>query len=89
MISSHPAITEKALSFIQDGMVVGLGSGRAASAFIQLLASRKLQVTGVPTSEKTAALARQLGIPLVSLADATKGGRLLDLAVDGADEVDP
>jgi ribose 5-phosphate isomerase A len=86
---AKPTIAERALKFIQSGMVIGLGSGRAASAFIQMLGSRKVDVAGVPTSEKTAALARQLGIPLVSLADATKGGRLLDFAVDGADEVDP
>ena len=85
----RPTIAEKALSFIQSGMVIGLGSGRAAAAFVELLAARRIDVAGVPTSEKTAALARQLGIRLVSLAEATEDGRLLDLAVDGADEVDP
>lgn len=66
---------------------VGLGSGRAAAAFVRALAAevgRGLRARGVPTSEATAALARDLGLPLVSLEAAP-----LDLTVDGADEVDP
>jgi ribose 5-phosphate isomerase A len=69
--------------------VIGLGSGRAAQAFVRGLGERlrsgDLRVRGVPTSEETAALARDLGVPLVTLADA----RTLDMTVDGADEVDP
>ena len=75
-----------ALGLVRDGDVVGLGSGRAASAFVQALAARVrggLRVRGVPTSEETARLARELGIDLVGLeAD-------IALTVDGADEVDP
>jgi ribose 5-phosphate isomerase A len=82
-------IVEQALSFIPSGSRIGLGSGRAAEAFVKALgaAVRKgaIQVQGVPTSEHTAALAQQEGIPLLTLADAG----ILELTVDGADEVDP
>lgn len=70
-----------------DGVRVGLGSGRAAAAFVRALGARVRQglaVRGVSTSEATAALAREVGIPLVEL-DRTP----LELTVDGADEVDP
>jgi ribose 5-phosphate isomerase A len=67
---------------------IGLGSGRAAQAFVNALGERigkGLRVHGVPTSEETADLARQEGIPRLTLAEAG----ILDLTVDGADEVDP
>ena len=79
---------ERALDFIADGQLVGLGTGRAATAFVQALGDRVkagLRVRGVPTSDRTEALARQLGIPLLTLAEAGT----LDVCVDGADEVDP
>src|SRR3989441_7296755 len=79
------ALATRALDFVGDGVVVGLGSGRAASAFVRALAARVrdgLRVRGVPTSEETARLARELGIGLVGLETE------LDLTVDGADEVD-
>jgi ribose 5-phosphate isomerase A len=79
---------ERALDFIEDGQLVGLGTGRAATAFVQALGDRVkagLRVRGVPTSDRTEALARQLGIPLLTLAEAGT----LDVCVDGADEVDP
>jgi ribose 5-phosphate isomerase A len=82
-------IYERALEFIVDGTVIGLGSGRAAWAFVERLGARirsgKLSVRGVPTSEETARVATQYGVPLVSLNDATE----LAITVDGADEVDP
>lgn len=82
-------IYERALDLVADGMTVGLGSGRAAEAFVRLLGERvrggKLKVRGLPTSEATADLARREGIPLVTPAEVTT----LDLDVDGADEVDP
>ena len=81
-------LAEHALQLVQDGQVLGLGTGRAATAFVRALAARVeggLRVVGVPTSEATARLARQLGIPLATLADHPT----LDLAIDGADEVDP
>ena len=80
------ALAMRALGLVRDGTVVGLGTGRAATAFLHALAGRVrdgCRVKGVPTSEETERLARELGIPLVGLeAD-------LDLTVDGADEVDP
>lgn len=80
----------RALAYVKSGMVLGLGSGSTASRFVQLLGERLAlgtlkSIVGVPTSEKTAAQARSLGIPLTTLTDHMK----LDLVVDGADEVDP
>jgi ribose 5-phosphate isomerase A len=79
---------EYALSQISPGDRVGLGTGRASVAFVKLLGTAVqsgLRIVGVPTSESTADLARTLGIPLSNLADTPE----LDIAVDGADEVDP
>jgi len=76
-----------ALEWIEDGMKVGLGTGRAASAFVEALGDRVaagLSVVGVPTSEATATLARSLAIPLARLEDVDR----LDVTFDGADEVD-
>ncbi|HEX4592607.1 MAG TPA: ribose-5-phosphate isomerase A, partial [Gemmataceae bacterium] len=82
-------IYERALEMVTDESAIGLGSGRAAMAFVRLLGERvragKLSVRGLPTSEETAALAREHGIPVLAPAEVTT----LDLAVDGADEVDP
>ncbi len=80
-------LAARALDFVRDGTVVGLGSGRAASAFVRALAAQVTQgraVRGVPTSESTARLARELGVPLVGLGEES-----IDVTVDGADEVDP
>jgi ribose 5-phosphate isomerase A len=82
------AAAAKAAELVTDGARVGLGSGRAASAFIAALAGRArrgLNVSGVPTSEASERMARSLGIPLIELDEET----LLDLTVDGADEVSP
>jgi ribose 5-phosphate isomerase A len=82
-------IVERALQLVPSNARIGLGSGRAAQAFVralgELIRNGRLQVHGVPTSEETANLARQEGIPLLTLAEAG----ILDLTVDGADEVDP
>ena len=82
-------IIERALEFVADGARIGLGSGHAAQAFVKALGERvrtgHLGVHGVPTSEETASLCRREGIPLATLAQAG----MLDLTVDGADEVDP
>ena len=86
--SEFQSLSERALEFISDGSVVGLGSGRAATAFIHVLGDRVAQgfrIRGVATSEASAALAKRLGIPLVSLEDV----EAVDVDVDGADEVDP
>jgi ribose 5-phosphate isomerase A len=81
-------VAERALDLVRDGDVVGLGTGRAATAFVHALAVRVqagLRVRGVPTSQATAALATQLGIALTTLEEVMP----LQLTVDGADEVDP
>ena len=80
----------RALSFVSSGMVLGLGTGSTTAYFVNLLGerlrSKELEdIVGVPTSEETAARAKALGIPLSTLAEHDE----LDLAVDGADEVDP
>lgn len=77
-----------ALEQVRPGHVVGLGSGRAAERFVRALGARVgagLAIRGVATSEATAKLARALAIPLVALDEVER----VDLAVDGADEVDP
>ena len=74
-----------AADLVEAGMVVGLGTGSTAAWFVKALAARGLDVRGVPTSEATANLARELGIPLVGLDDV----KAIDLTVDGADEIGP
>jgi ribose 5-phosphate isomerase A len=81
------AVADRAQELIQDNARVGLGSGRTAAAFVARLGARVregLRVSGVATSEATAAQARALGIPLVDLDEVE-----LDLTIDGADEVAP
>jgi ribose 5-phosphate isomerase A len=82
------AAATAAVAEVADGMLLGLGSGSTAAFAIEALAARiardGLRVSGVPTSERTAALARRLGIPLAPLAK----GRAIDLTIDGADEVE-
>ena len=82
------ALAAEALRHVASGQVVGLGTGQAAAAFVRALGARVaagLDVRGVPTSEATAALARGLGIKLLTPDDV----EAVDVAVDGADEVDP
>ena len=78
----------RAVEFVEDGMRLGMGTGSTAAWMVRCLAERMreegLRVTGVPTSSRTAELARQLGIPVVGLDEA----RWLDLTIDGADEFD-
>lgn len=81
---------ERAVEFIAPGMVVGLGTGSTAAHVVRRLAAlraagRLLDVVGVPTSRRTEDLARELGVPLTSL----EAHPVLDLCIDGADEVDP
>ena len=78
----------KALEFIQDGQILGLGTGSTVHYFLTALGQRVqqgLRVRGVPTSQATAVYARQLGIPLLNNDDPWD----IDVAVDGADQVDP
>ncbi|HEX5775904.1 MAG TPA: ribose-5-phosphate isomerase RpiA [Caulobacteraceae bacterium] len=79
------AAGEAAAELVEAGMVVGLGTGSTAAFFVRALAARGLDIRGVPTSEKTAELARELGIPLTALDDV----KAIDLTVDGADEIGP
>ncbi|MGH7033726.1 MAG: ribose-5-phosphate isomerase RpiA [Stellaceae bacterium] len=81
------AAAQRAVEEIADGMVVGLGSGSTAELALEALAARMaqgLRVAGIPTSERSAALARRLGIPLTDFGEH----RRLDLAIDGADQVE-
>ncbi len=82
------AVAARAVQLVAPGMIVGLGTGSTAAHFVRLLGERVrggLDVTGIPTSEATATLARDNGIALASL----DGSRPLDLTVDGADELGP
>jgi ribose 5-phosphate isomerase A len=77
-----------ALGHVEDGMRLGIGTGSTAEEFVRLLAERVnagLRITGVPTSERTAALCRELGVRLATLDELPE----LDLTIDGADEIDP
>ena len=77
---------EAAAQHVEAGMVVGLGTGSTAAWFVKALAARNLSgLRCVPTSEKTADLARDLGLTLSTLEDTPR----IDLTVDGADEVGP
>jgi len=81
------AVAAKALDYVQDGMKLGLGSGSTAEMFVEMLAPRVRggeKLLCVPTSERTAALARKLGLTLAALDDLAP----LDLTIDGADEAD-
>jgi ribose 5-phosphate isomerase A len=81
------AAAGKALELVQDGMLLGLGSGSTARYFTEgvgRLVAEGMKVRGVPTSRATAELAAELGIPIV-----TELVGQIDLSVDGADEVDP
>jgi ribose 5-phosphate isomerase A len=78
---------EAALAYVEDGMRLGIGTGSTAEEFVRLLAEKVhegLRVEGVPTSERTARLCVEFGIPLKSLEELPE----LDLTIDGADEVD-
>ena len=82
------AAARASLEFIEDGQVVGLGTGSTAAYFIQLLGEKVkagLRVRGIPTSIRSKELAESLGIPLTTLDECQD----IDVTVDGADEVDP
>lgn len=84
------AVAEAAVEQIQSGMVLGLGSGSTAALMIEALGEKLRQgqlenITAVPTSFQSQVLASRLAIPLVDLNHV----EIIDLAIDGADEVDP
>ncbi len=81
------AAAKRATEYVEDGMRVGLGTGSTAAWLVRCLGEmveNGLKITGVPTSSRTAELARGVGIKVVSLDEA----RWLDLTIDGADEYD-
>src|SRR5215471_16141406 len=81
------AAAEAAAAFVEDGMIVGLGSGSTATLAVSAIGKRAkggLRIIGIPTSERTADLARSLGIPLSTLDEHER----IDLTIDGADEVE-
>ena len=79
---------KRAVSFVESGMKVGLGTGSTAAWMVRCLGERVreegLKIVGVPTSTRTAELARQVGIHVTSLDEA----KWLDVTIDGADEFD-
>jgi ribose 5-phosphate isomerase A len=86
--SFKKAAALKAVDFVRDGMVVGLGTGSTAKHMVIALGAKVragMTLRAVPTSQETAALARQSGIPLID----TENRWEIDVAIDGADQVDP
>ena len=79
---------EKAVEYVKDDMIVGLGTGSTVKYALQKLAERvkkeKLKIVGIPTSSGTSKLAKELGIPLSTLDEYEN----IDLTIDGADEID-
>lgn len=79
---------KRAVDFVEDGMRVGLGTGSTAAWMVrclgELVREEGLRIKGVPTSSRTAHLAREVGIEVISLDEA----KWLDLTIDGADEFD-
>ena len=89
MVNLKEQVGIKAAEFVKDGMIVGLGTGSTAYYFVAELGRRikeeDLQITAVTTSSVTYEQAEGLGIPLKAIDDI----EVVDLTVDGADEVDP
>ncbi|HEX2021073.1 MAG TPA: ribose-5-phosphate isomerase RpiA [Candidatus Thermoplasmatota archaeon] len=86
--AAKKAAAEAACAHVEDGHVVGLGTGSTADFAIRHLGERVkagLRIRGVPTSVRSAELARSLGIPLADPGDVAS----IDVTIDGADEVDP
>lgn len=82
------AVGMKAAGLVEDGMLVGLGTGSTASFFIKSLIERcraGLKITAVSSSVRSLEMAKDGGIPVLSMDDVTS----IDLTIDGADEVDP
>jgi ribose 5-phosphate isomerase A len=86
--TSKFAAAVRAADMVDSGMTVGLGTGSTAAWMVRRLGERirdeGLRITGVPTSDRTATLAREVGVPLTTLDQV----RWLDLTIDGADEID-
>lgn len=82
-------VGEEVVNYIKDGMNIGIGSGTTMFYMVQKLGERikkeGLSITGIPTSNQTAEWAETFGVPLTDFSKVQK----LDMAIDGADEVDP
>lgn len=79
-------VGEKSIEFVEEGMVVGLGTGSTAYYMVEALGKRVkegFQITGVATSRQTKKQAQSLGIPLKSVDEVDR----IDLTIDGADEI--
>ena len=89
MANPKEAAGRRAADLVEDGTIIGLGTGTTCAFVFERLAERirteGLRVRGIPTSRRTEEAARAFGIPLASFDEAAT----LDLAIDGADEVDP
>jgi ribose 5-phosphate isomerase A len=86
-LNEKKEVGEKAVDYVKDGMVIGLGTGSTVFYTISMLGKlvqQGLSIKGIPTSKKTEKLAIEVGIPLISFNQIEK----IDLAIDGADEVD-
>jgi ribose 5-phosphate isomerase A len=87
--AADPAALERlgqyALRYVKPGHTIGLGTGRAAAAFIQALIDSRIEVRGVPTSRQSEQMAREGGIEIVGLDAVDR----IDVTIDGSDEVDP
>lgn len=82
------AAARRSVEYVQDGMLLGLGSGSTAAYAIRLIGQRVregLQVRAIATSARSKQLARKAGIPLLSFEDESE----IDVTIDGADEIDP
>ena len=87
-VDSKRLAAKKAVEYVRDGMLIGLGTGTTAYWAIQKIGARVkdgLKIKTVSSSEHSASLAKELGIPLVDI-DSISG---IDITIDGADEVDP
>jgi ribose 5-phosphate isomerase A len=88
LTAAKSAAGYQAADMVEDGMVIGLGTGSTVHYMIERLSSRVregLKISGIPTSYQTAMRAREYAIPLTTLDD----NPVIDIAIDGADEVDP
>jgi ribose 5-phosphate isomerase A len=74
-----------AVDLLREGMLVGLGTGSTMEFVVREIAVRGLRITGLPTSLRTEALALELGVALTDFSHTTH----LDIAIDGADEIEP
>ena len=87
-MNAKQLVGEKATEYIQNGMIVGLGTGSTAFFAIQKIGQMVrdgLKIQAVPTSKATEEMARELNIPLLGMAEVTE----IDVTIDGADEFDP